>query len=155
MRFKQFLTEAAISQFPQDFEQVLNFIVGGNWTLSSNDWIDGYDIQKQIPVIMGMGAEYRGMSESGHHYTVEANLMDENHADRNSASHTYDPKMGDPAIKFALGNIAELGQNFQAFGKSHASLLYTRRSDEFFNTAVEMAKKVKQILEEHESNNNI
>ncbi len=39
MKFSQFLNEAIVREFPQDFENVLNLIVEGHWTIKDQDEI--------------------------------------------------------------------------------------------------------------------
>lgn len=157
MRFKQFFETATVAQFADDFEQVLNLVVGGNWTLSNKDWIDSFDASSGRPVVMGLGAQYRGMSENGRHYDVEISLLDDKHSERDSSSLNYDFKQGDPDIKFSLGNMVELGGNFSAYGKSHASLGYVHvaKDSEFFNAPVQLAQKIKQILSDYERRNDV
>jgi len=67
---------ASVERFPQDFERVLNFIVGGHW---------GFIADKDSPIIsvtneiVGelshyMQVKYRGMSDSGRHYSTLVSL---------------------------------------------------------------------------------
>lgn len=115
-----------VEKFPQDFEQVLNFISGGSWSFMSN---------KNSPMITAtthgggfffyMQTMYRGISESGRHYTITVWLMNPVGSAKgnkifqimNSWSHesSYDPKggagiaVGSSEFDFFLYEIRELG----------------------------------------------
>ncbi len=65
----------------------------------------------------------------------------------------YDFKNGSKNIMFSLGDIIELGKNFQAFDRSHPTIrvVHDKRSDSFFQTPTQMAQKIKQLIIAYES----
>jgi len=150
--FKTYLNEAIIQNFANDFEQVLNLMVGGSWTLKNQEKIpagSGFEDEEQN---MGIEANYRGMSESGRHYEITANLVDQAYAVRSMEPIEYDFKTGSRNIIFSLGDVVELGRNFQAFNQSRPSLQVVHRyeNDSFFETPVQMARAIKQHLADYE-----
>lgn len=146
MRFAQFLNEATVLNFAQDFEQVLNLMVGGSWTIK-----DQQEIPSGAGRSMGFEAQYRGMSENGRHYEVTTSIM--NQMLDIEKMPEYEFKTGSKNIIFSLGEIIELGKNFQAFDRSHPTIrvVHDERSDSFFQTPIQMAQKIKQLIAEYES----
>lgn len=150
--FQQYLKEATVQSFPQDFEQVLNLIVGGNWTIKNQDSIGaGRNLS------MGTEATYRGMSETGRHYEITANLIDQAYAIRGGEPSEYDFKTGSKNIIFSLGDVVELGKSFQTFNQSRPALqiVHSYESDSFFVTPLQMARAIKKHLEEYERKNEV
>lgn len=155
--FKQYLVEASIQNFANDFEQVLNLMVGGNWTLKDQDVIPagrGFDNQE---LSMGTEATYRGMSESGRHYELTANLIDQAYAVRGGEPTDYDFKTGSRNIIFSLGDVVELGKSFQAFNQSRPSInvVHHYENDSFFTTPVQMANAIKKHIADYEQHHDV
>lgn len=113
---------ASVERFPQDFEQVLNFIAGGHWGFVTNQSSPFYGMDIDKPsgnAVFYIRAEYRGMSESGRHYRVAVRLVSvpEPPIDRDGWSRfekwkqefvSYNPN-GSPLVHFDLDEVAELG----------------------------------------------
>lgn len=117
---------ASVENFPQDFEQVLNFITGGSWSFVSN---------KNSPMTTAtnhggglffyMQTMYRGISESGRHYTITVWLTNPVGSAKGNKifkimnswgrESSYDPKggagvaVGSSEFNFFLYEIRELG----------------------------------------------
>lgn len=122
---------ASVARFPQDFEQVLNLMVGGPWSFVTNQWSPFYsmDIEKASRrAVFYVRAEYRGMSESGRHYRVAVRLVSipDPPINRDGADRfgkwkrefvSYDPN-GSPMVYFDLEEIAELGPDTDGSGRA-------------------------------------
>ena len=117
-----------VEKFPQDFEQVLNFISGGSWSFVT-------DKDSPMTSVTNFGMElsfykqvkYRGMSESGRHYKVSVWLTNPVGSARGnkvfhvmktwSQESSYDPKggagvaAGSDQFRFVLHEIKEIGQD--------------------------------------------
>lgn len=152
--FQQYLFEATIQNFPQDFEQVLNLVVGGTWTLSNND---NMQAGNHSQLNMGVEATYRGMSENGRHYEITVMLMDQAFGMSDQPPSEYDFKTGSKNILFVLGDVVELGKNFQSFGSSHPSIriVHSYKNDSFFPTPLKMAQSIKQHLNAYEQQHDL
>lgn len=119
---EQDLSSASVERFPQDFEQVLNFIAGGPWNFITNEWSPFVSVDKDKSTnvwFFFMRAEYRGMSESGRHYKLSVKLNNVpaepikgdalNRMKRWKQEFvSYNP-MGSPSVYFQLEEIKELG----------------------------------------------
>ena len=155
--FKTYLNEAIIQNFANDFEQVLNLVVGGSWTLKNQDSIHAGRGVGNEELSMGTEATYRGMSESGRHYELTANLIDQAYAVRGGEPSEYDFKTGSKNIIFSLGDVVELGKSFQAFNQSRPSLqmVHSYENDSFFTTPLQMARAIKEHIRIYEQKHNI
>jgi len=148
--FKQYITEAVTKNFGNDFEQVLNLIVGGHWTLQKEDEIAGFGGSSN----MGVNAHYRGMSMNGRHYELNVNLINQNYIARTDGPKEYDPREGSENIIFSLGDVVELGKNAKNFAgeeKPTSALVHDHRNDSFFKRPIDMAKSIKENIAKYES----
>lgn len=119
---------SSVERFPQDFEQVLNFIAGGPWSFVQGEFSPfyGMDVDKSGSAFFYLRADYRGMSESGGHYKVAVRLCNSPNPpiNRDGAVRfgpwkkefvSYDPKGssevhgGLPAVFFELYEVMEIG----------------------------------------------
>lgn len=113
---------ASVERFPHDFEQVLNFMVGGPWGFIPGEFSPFVSIEKDKSDGLWaffIRADYRGMSESGRHYNVAVRLNNKpedpingNGLEKmkrwNIEFTSYDPK-GSPSVYFNIEEIKELG----------------------------------------------
>ena len=113
---------ASVERFPQDFEQVLNFVAGGSWSFITGEFSPFVGIEKNKSTGVWaflLQAEYRGMSESGRHYTITVKLKNDPDDPINGNGFErikkwkqefilYDPK-GSSSVYFELQEIKELG----------------------------------------------
>jgi len=151
--FKQYLTEATMENFPDDFEKVLNYFDMGTWTLKNKE---------ELPSLYGGGAKmgieatYRGMSESGRHYLLTVGIIDQMYAAREPGPIEYDHKNGSKNIVFNLSSLDELGGNMkygsETLTASHR--LHRPDQDSFFATPVQVANAVRENIRNHEQKNN-
>jgi len=152
--FKQYLTEATIENFPDDFEKVLNYLDIGTWTLKSKE---------ELPSLYGNGAKmgieatYRGMAESGRHYLLTVGVIDQMYAARGDEPVEYDHKNGSKNIVFNLSSLDELGNNMKYGNETLTSShrLHKPDQDSFFATPVQVANAVRGIIRKHEQQKEI
>ena len=126
MLLEQAAQLAKVEDFPHDFEHVLNFIAGGNWSFVT----DKDSPVESVTNLMGdldyfLEAKYRGMSESGRHYVAVVGLYNPVGEARGGKvfkilktwkqSSSYSPAgsqgvaPGSPDFYFLLHTIDELG----------------------------------------------
>lgn len=172
--FHQFLeavaSQASVEAFSHDFEQTLNLITGGTWTLvDSKPAFGGFDQDLNQSLTSGIDAEYRGMSEGGRHYKISVSISDRMFQQRAKMGRTfkfYNPqgsaddierqKAGDvPFVFFTIWEIQELGKDAEINNKQQAQTRSVSFKQIRHVRPVDMAKQLKDDIEKHEQQNDV
>lgn len=168
--FKQYIeaitSQASVENFPHDFEQTLNLITGGTWTLvDSKPSFGGFDPDLNQSLTSGIDAQYRGMSENGRHYQVSVSLADRMYQQRAKLGRKFttynlqgspglDPDDA-PFVFFMIWEIWELGKDTEINNKKQPESRAVTFKQIRHLKPVDMAKQLKDVINTHEQQNDV